>query len=262
MTIGVEPWASDAALPMTGTKLPGLVQIGKELQAGFAGRSAGSGAAGEAGGVDALDRLVGRARVTGQGDGILVVRAEEIGPVLRHGLDDVGVHFEGEHAVIVAVPGAVGVLGAVRDRVPGGDLVGHAAGRRPWRSGRRTGRRRSRRAPAGPVLPLFALIASISSPEPASGLSSLTARPYFALKPSMTAAVAAPVVRQSDRREGSLLLRGGDEVIHRVGGGEVRRGKNRQSGYRNQHGPCRFHFLSPVQRKPNWKGPPSRGRWC
>src|SRR5258707_15727789 len=39
----------------------------------------------------------------------------------------------------------------------------------------------------GPVLVLLALIASTSSPEPASGLSSLTVRPYFALKPSITA---------------------------------------------------------------------------
>ena len=35
----------------------------------------------------------------------------------------------------------------------------------------------------GPVLPLFALIAAISSPEPPSGLSSLILIPYFAVKP-------------------------------------------------------------------------------
>jgi hypothetical protein len=40
----------------------------------------------------------------------------------------------------------------------------------------------------GPLLSLLALIASISSPEPASGLSSLTViSGYFALKPAMTA---------------------------------------------------------------------------
>ena len=40
----------------------------------------------------------------------------------------------------------------------------------------------------GPVLPWLALIASISSPEPASGFSSLTVMPgYFFLKPSITA---------------------------------------------------------------------------
>ena len=38
----------------------------------------------------------------------------------------------------------------------------------------------------GPLLSLLVLIASISSPEPASGLSSLTARPVRALKMSMT----------------------------------------------------------------------------
>ena len=37
----------------------------------------------------------------------------------------------------------------------------------------------------GPGLSLLALIASISSPEPASGLISLTVRPYLALKPLM-----------------------------------------------------------------------------
>ncbi len=37
----------------------------------------------------------------------------------------------------------------------------------------------------GPWLSLLALMASISSPEPASGLSSLTAMPYLALKPSI-----------------------------------------------------------------------------
>ena len=38
----------------------------------------------------------------------------------------------------------------------------------------------------GPLFPLFALMASISSPEPASGLSSLTFRPYFCLKLPMS----------------------------------------------------------------------------
>ena len=39
----------------------------------------------------------------------------------------------------------------------------------------------------GPLLSLLALIASTSSPEPASGLSSLTViSGYFALKPAMT----------------------------------------------------------------------------
>ncbi len=39
----------------------------------------------------------------------------------------------------------------------------------------------------GPVLPLLALIASISSPDPASGFSSLTLSPYLLLKPSISA---------------------------------------------------------------------------
>src|SRR2546427_13103283 len=38
----------------------------------------------------------------------------------------------------------------------------------------------------GPMLPLLALMASTSSPEPASGLSSFTFRPYFCLNPLMT----------------------------------------------------------------------------
>ena len=53
----------------------------------------------------------------------------------------------------------------------------------------------------GPGLSLLALMASISSPEPPSGLSSLIVRPYFAVKVAEHLAVVAPGVRQGDGRQ-------------------------------------------------------------
>ena len=83
----------------------------------------------------------------------------------------------------------------------------------------------------GPGLSLLALIASISSPEPAFGSSSLTARPYLALKPSMTRAVVAPVVRQGDRGQRALGLGGLDQGGHRIG-----RGRHLDGGRRDHRG--------------------------
>ena len=53
----------------------------------------------------------------------LVLGLEQVGPVLRDVRDDLGVDLERQHAVVVAVPHPVGILGRVRDRVPGRDLV-------------------------------------------------------------------------------------------------------------------------------------------
>ena len=99
----------------------------------------------------------------------------------------------------------------------------------------------------GPVLPLLALIASTSSAEPASGVSSLTVRPYFALKPSISLAVVAPVMRQRDGGELAFLLGRRHQVVHR--GRHIRRaghGGERQHRYRNHSRPFGFHLSSPL----------------
>ena len=101
-----------------------LVELGEVGETGL-GSGLGIGGTGrEAGAVDALDGLVGSARITGEGHGIGVVGGLEVGPGGRDLADEVGVHEERQHAVIVAVPVAFSVLGRVRDRVPGRDLVG------------------------------------------------------------------------------------------------------------------------------------------
>src|SRR6185436_18758023 len=69
------------------------------------------------------DGLVGDGRVAGQSHLVLVLRLEQVGPILGNVLDDGRVHFEREDAVVVAVPGAVRVLGGGGDGVPGRDLV-------------------------------------------------------------------------------------------------------------------------------------------
>ena len=67
----------------------------------------------------------------------------------------------------------------------------------------------------GPGLSWLALIASISSPELPSGLSSLIGMPYLAVKLSMPLAVVAPVPRQGDGREAALGLGRSDELFGR-----------------------------------------------
>jgi myo-inositol 2-dehydrogenase / D-chiro-inositol 1-dehydrogenase len=67
---------------------------------------------------------VGAESAASLGDRVGVFRLQQVGPIGRRRLDDVGVHFEREHAVIVAVPVAFRILDVVGDRVPGRDLVG------------------------------------------------------------------------------------------------------------------------------------------
>ena len=70
----------------------------------------------------------------------------------------------------------------------------------------------------GPLLSLLALMASISSAEPASGFSSLTViSGYLALKPVDHVAIAAPVMRQGDGGQLAFRLGGGNEIFHRAG---------------------------------------------
>src|SRR5690606_27983869 len=69
------------------------------------------------------NRLVVAERIAGQRDAVGIFRLQEVRPVLRHVLDDIGVHHEGENAVVVTVPVTFGILGLVGDRIPGGYLV-------------------------------------------------------------------------------------------------------------------------------------------
>jgi hypothetical protein len=208
-----------------------LVEVGEELQARRAGIGSGSRATGHARRVDRRDRLVGRARIAGKGDAVLEVGAEKIGPIGRARLDDVLVHDEREHAVVVAVPGAVGVLGRVRDRVPGRDLVGReeAVGLRRGTEGQTdvddVGRLRAGVALVGLDRLDFVAGAGV-------GVQFIHLEAVLRLEAVDHRAVSAPVVRQRDRRQRSFLLGGCDEVVHpsAVGNGG---GENRQNRYRS-----------------------------
>ncbi len=104
-------------------EVAGFLQLLEEVEAGLGIVERAT--VGEGGRVDRLDGLVRGRRVAGQGDRVLVVGLEEVGPVLRDGLDDLGVDLEREDTVVVAVPGPVSVLDRRIDRVPRRNLVVH-----------------------------------------------------------------------------------------------------------------------------------------
>ncbi len=131
--------------------------------------------------------------------------------------DGLGVGHERHDAVVVAVPGAVSRLGGLGDGVPGRDLVrleevlvGLAEG---------DSRRRRRRGSGGRGCPTLALMASISSPELASGSSTVDVDAVLGLEGLDDLAVVAPVVRQGDGGQRPFGLGRGDQVGHRVGAG-------------------------------------------
>ncbi|MPM10105.1 hypothetical protein SDC9_56429 [bioreactor metagenome] len=101
-----------------------VVQLLEEAEALLAGVLAGLAALGQARSEHRENRLVRGARVTRQRHLAGVVGFQQVGPVGRHGVNEVLVHHERHDAVIVAVPVAVGVLDGVRDLVPARDLVG------------------------------------------------------------------------------------------------------------------------------------------
>jgi hypothetical protein len=184
-----------------------LVEFGEELEASFAGLGASHVARRwrEASGINALDGLVGGARVTGESDRCWHSRLQQVGPILRAFLDDVLVHQEGQHAVIVAVPVAFGILGAVRDRIPGRDLVGldQAFG---------LGGRAEGEADVDHVRSLRALVVLVGLDgfdfvaRAGVGVEFVDGEAVLGLEAFDDAAVAAPVVRQGDGGQLAFFL--------------------------------------------------------
>ena len=207
---------------MTGTKLPFLLRSAKKSRPLAAGLGRVRRAVDEAGGVDAHRRLVGDARVAGERDRGLVFGLQEVGPVGRRVLHDVGVHREGQHAVIVADPIAVGVLGRIGNRRPGRDLVGRqqAVG---------LGGGAERQADVDHVGRLRALVVLVGLDRldfvarTAVGVELVDGEAVLRLEAVDHGAVAAPVARQRDDRELTLFLRGGDQIVH----GRGERGRRR-----------------------------------
>ena len=125
-------------------------------------------------------------RVARQGDLVLVLGLEQVGPVLRDVGDDLGVDLERHDAVVVAVPLAVGVLGGRPGSCPRSRPC--TAGSRPSVTpcGPNARPTSTTSGACGPGLSLLALMASSSSFEPPPGLSPLIGMPYLAVKPSMS----------------------------------------------------------------------------
>ena len=86
----------------------------------------------------------------------------------------------------------------------------------------------------GPMLALLALMASISSPEPPSGFSSLILMPYFEANVCDGLAVVRPIMRTGDEGKLAFLLRRGHQIIE-VGGGLGQ--KRRLRGFLRARGP-------------------------
>ncbi len=165
----------------------------------------------------------------------------QVGPVLRDVLDDVGVHDEGENAVIVAVPVAVGVLGGVRNRVPGGDLVGldQAVG---------LGGRAEGEADVDDVRSLRAGVALVGLDgfdfvaRTGIRVQFVDFEAVLGLEAGNDVAIAAPVVRESDGRQRAFLLGGGDEFGARFCSGDRGRSHDHRSRKRKQSRNIRDHW--------------------
>ena len=170
-----------------------------------------------------------RPRVAVERDLALVLGLQEVGPVLGRIGDDRVVRRERHDAVVVAVPDAVGRLGRRRGSCPRSRPC--TARRGPCSSSPNAKPTSTTSGACGPGLSLLALIASISSPEPPAGSSSLTAMPYLVLKRLDDLAVVAPVMGQGDGRQVALGLGRGDEL------GQV--GRGRAGGRCRTRGGCR-----------------------
>jgi hypothetical protein len=227
-------------------EIAGGVQLLEEVETSGAGSFAGGSATGKTSGVDSLDGLVGGARVAGKGNGVGKFGLQQISPVGRRFLDEVLVHQEGEHAVVVAGPEAIGVLGAVRDRVPGGDLVGldQAVG---------LGGRAEGQADVDDVGRLRALVVLVGL----DGLDLVAGAGIgvefvdgdvriLRLEAGDDVAVATPVMRQGDGGELAFLLRRGNQFIHGLGRRDSR-GRHEGDGRKGKQFPREFeHVFSPL----------------
>ena len=175
--------------------------------------------------------LVGRGRVTRQGDHVLVVGLEQVGPVLRDGLDDGGVDLERHDTVVVAVPQAGGVLGRVRDRVPGRDLVrlvevlGDAL-------------RAVAQADVDDVRRLRAGVGLVGDDgrqlvlRAAARVEPVDRDPVLGGEPVDDGTVVAPVARERDRVQAAFGLGGRDEGVHAAPSLPTRRPRRRRGGGR------------------------------
>ena len=65
---------------------------------------------------DANGKLTQVTDTTGKSHRIGILGAEKVRPILGRVLDDVLVHLEGDHAVIIAIPVALGILGVIGNR--------------------------------------------------------------------------------------------------------------------------------------------------
>ena len=73
--------------------------------------------------VNTEDCLSGNAWITSESNRIGIIALEQVFPILWDVLNDVLIHFESENTVIVAIPVSFSILGAIRNFVPGCNLV-------------------------------------------------------------------------------------------------------------------------------------------
>ncbi len=146
-------------------------------------------------GEDGLDGLVGVAWVAVERDLVLVLGLHQIRPVLGRIGDRLGVGHERHDAVVVAVPGAVGRLGRSGIVSQVETLYGS---KRSLLASPKAKPTSTTSGFWGPGLPTLALMASISSPEPASGSRTVDVDAVLGFERLDHFAVVAPVVRQGD----------------------------------------------------------------
>ncbi len=222
-----------------------LVELGEEVEPLLAGVAAGFAAGGETGGVDAEDRLVGRARVAGEGHRVGIFWLQQILPAAGHRVDDVLVHREAEHAVVVTVPATVGVLHVVRNVVPGGDLVGL---HQPLLLGGRP----EGEAHVDHVGRLRTLVVLVGADRlelvggAGVGIELVDLDAVLGLEPLDHAAVAAPVVRQGDGCHRPLRLGSGDQRLEILGPGRQRRGGGERKAAGDRGGCHSQHKIFPL----------------
>ena len=235
-----------AGLADDGNEVAGLVEFGKELEALFACCLAGSRAAGEAGREHAEDCLVGGARIAGEGDLAGIFRLEKVRPVSRRIGNQILVHDQGHHAVIVAVPVAFGILGTVRDRIPGRYLVGldQAFG---------LGGRAEGETDVDDVGRLRALVVLVRLDRldlvGRAGIRvQLVDRDFrvLGLEAGNDVAVAAPVMRQRDGRQLAFRLGSGNEFVHGLCRSKGRRQHERRRRKGKQLSRELEHSVSPL----------------